>query len=275
MKRFRLKIFVLVAVLATAVTAWAYYTTVGEGTIERVRTRARSRDPVLEAPETSSGSHTLSWSAATLTGNPPSATEITYKVQRKVGSDPFGPASGDCTGSLSHSTLSCNDTVGATETYTYRVIATFRSWTATSNEVDVNVTIGGGDTQAPTVQSINRFSPAGESTNASSVTWRVTFSESVTGVDSSDFALAPTVTGAGSVSVSPVNGSTYDVSASTGSGNGALGLDLVEVDHSIKDAAAMSSAATRSAMGTSPTARPTRSTRRRRSSCRLRCATTM
>ena len=43
------------------------------------------------------------------------------------------------------------------------------------------------DTGAPSVQSINRADD--NPTNLSSVDWTVTFSESVTGVDSSDFAL--------------------------------------------------------------------------------------
>ena len=46
------------------------------------------------------------------------------------------------------------------------------------------------DTIAPFVQSINRTTPAGPVTNASSVSFTVTFSEAVTGVDPTDFQLA-------------------------------------------------------------------------------------
>ena len=44
----------------------------------------------------------------------------------------------------------------------------------------------------PTVVSINRYNPSSETTNATSVIYRVTFSEAVTGVSASDFALTAT-----------------------------------------------------------------------------------
>ena len=69
------------------------------------------------------------------------------------------------------------------------------------------------------------------------MSWTVTFSESVTGVDTTDFALAPTggspahrsrrVTG---------TGTTCTVTVNTGSGDGTLGLNLVD-DDSIVDGA--------------------------------------
>ena len=92
------------------------------------------------------------------------------------------------------------------------------------------------DTTAPTVQSINRVGTT--PTNAASVSWTVLFSESVTGVDASDFALATTgaVTGATITSVSG-SGSQYTVTANTGTGNGTLGLNLVDND-TILDASA-------------------------------------
>jgi Bacterial Ig-like domain len=90
------------------------------------------------------------------------------------------------------------------------------------------------DKTAPTVTSINRS--ASSPTNASSVSWDVTFSESVTGVDAGDFALAASgVTGASITGVTG-SGSSYTVTASTGTGSGTLGLNLVD-DDSIADAA--------------------------------------
>jgi len=92
------------------------------------------------------------------------------------------------------------------------------------------------DRTAPTVQSINR---AGSSpTNAGSVSWTVVFSENVSGVDAADFDLAPSGLGGTPeiTGVTPVNGSTYTVTASTGTGDGTLGLDLDD-DDSIEDAA--------------------------------------
>ena len=53
------------------------------------------------------------------------------------------------------------------------------------------------DTTAPTVASITRSNPAGGVTNSTSLIFAVTFSENVTGVDVSDFALSPNSTGGG------------------------------------------------------------------------------
>ena len=87
----------------------------------------------------------------------------------------------------------------------------------------------GSDTLAPTVLSINRVNA--NPTNATNVQWAVTFSENVTGVDLNDFALATSgVTSAALTSVTPVNGTTYTVTASTGAGSGTLGLNLVDND---------------------------------------------
>ena len=98
-----------------------------------------------------------------------------------------------------------------------------------STSTDNSVAFSTVDTTAPTVQSINRVGTT--PTNAASVSWTVVFSESVTGVDASDFALVTTgaVTGATITAVSG-SGSQYTVTANTGTGNGTLGLNLVDND---------------------------------------------
>ena len=118
-------------------------------------------------------------------------------------------------------------------TYNYR----FAHADAAGNErVSANstfVTAVGADTVAPTVQSINRVSPT--PTNAGSVQWTVTFSETVTGVDTGDFTLLTTGTVANAtITGISGSGSSYTVTASTGTGNGTLGLNLVDND-SIRD----------------------------------------
>ena len=73
-------------------------------------------------------------------------------------------------------------------------------------------------------------------TNAGSVNFTVTFSESVTGVDIlppfNDFGLVTSsgITGAAITSVSPISGATYTVSVNTGSGNGTVRLDVIDND---------------------------------------------
>ncbi|WP_323760433.1 Ig-like domain-containing protein [Maricaulis sp.] len=65
------------------------------------------------------------------------------------------------------------------------------------------------DETAPTVLSIVRDTPADEYTNASNLTWLVTFSEAVQGVGTADFAVAGTT--ASVLSVGSVGGNAYEV----------------------------------------------------------------
>ncbi len=83
------------------------------------------------------------------------------------------------------------------------------------------------DTIPPTVTSIVPASP--NPTSAASVTYRVTFSEVVTGLNPTDFALAPgSIADTSVTSVSPADGTgmIYNVAVNTGTGNGTVSLDL-------------------------------------------------
>jgi len=93
-----------------------------------------------------------------------------------------------------------------------------------------NVPFTGGqsytmDKTAPTVVSINRVGAT--PTNAASVQFAVTFSESVTGVTASNFGLS--VTGVTGASISGVSGSgmNWTVTVNTGSGSGTIRCDMV------------------------------------------------
>jgi gliding motility-associated-like protein len=85
----------------------------------------------------------------------------------------------------------------------------------------------------PEVSSINRIS--GATTNATTLTYTVTFDKSVTGVDVSDFTL--TASGASSASISSISGSAavYTVSLSAVSGDGTIRLDLKNSGTGIQD----------------------------------------
>jgi len=91
------------------------------------------------------------------------------------------------------------------------------------------------DRTPPTITSINRVNP--DPTTAASVDFLVTFSESVTGVTSSNFGLATTgsLTGASITSVTGT-GAARTVTVSTGTGAGTLGLNLTSATN-IKDVA--------------------------------------
>jgi LPXTG-site transpeptidase (sortase) family protein len=87
---------------------------------------------------------------------------------------------------------------------------------------------------APTVDSIMRKDA--DPTGAASVTFTVLFSNPVDGVDASDFTLTTTgaISSAGINVVTWIDDQTYEVTVSTGSGNGTIQLDLVDND-SIRD----------------------------------------
>ncbi|MCW0002197.1 Ig-like domain-containing protein [Pararhizobium sp. YC-54] len=92
------------------------------------------------------------------------------------------------------------------------------------------------DGVAPGVTSIMRT--GSENTNAGSVQYTVTFTESVSGVDVTDFSLTPTGSVTGTIaSVTAVNGSTYTVTVNGITGNGSLRLDLNNGATGISDAA--------------------------------------
>jgi len=93
------------------------------------------------------------------------------------------------------------------------------------------------DKTAPTAVSIIATSPSNATTtNASSITCTVTFSEPVTGVDASDFALTTSGT-SGTVSGVSGSGTTYAVTVSSITGTGTLRLDLKGSGTGITDAA--------------------------------------
>ena len=80
------------------------------------------------------------------------------------------------------------------------------------------------DTTAPTVTSITRLNPS--PTNLASVDFTVTFSEAVSGVGTSDFALTASGVSGTTVSGFSGSGSVYTVTVNTGTGNGTIRLDV-------------------------------------------------
>ncbi len=114
------------------------------------------------------------------------------------------------------------------------------STTPTGSDETYTVSTTSTDTTAPTISSIERYSPSSATTDSQTLIYEVTFSEDVTGVDTSDFALSSGSTG-GTGNGNPVtsisgSGDTYYaiVSATTG---GTYNLDLVSSGHGIADTA--------------------------------------
>ncbi|WP_164891172.1 T9SS type A sorting domain-containing protein [Botryobacter ruber] len=97
------------------------------------------------------------------------------------------------------------------------------------------------DETAPTLVSINRQSPSTQTTSATAVVFRATFSEAVTGVDAGDFTFTK-ISGTVSGTVSAVagvgtDGKAYDITVSSITGEGELRLDLKPSGTGIADAA--------------------------------------
>src|SRR5215217_3087997 len=143
------------------------------------------------------------------------------------------PATATCSSTGSWS-LTLSPSLSAGGTYAFAATQTDASFN-TGSSGNQSVTI---DKTAPSVTSIVKADT--DPTNANSVSWTVTFSKSVTGVNigtNSDFALVSS-SGISGASITNLSGSgtTYTVTANTGSGNGTLGLNLVD-DDTIVDAA--------------------------------------
>lgn len=85
------------------------------------------------------------------------------------------------------------------------------------------------DNVAPTVVSVSRQSPSAQATSASSVTFRVTYSEAVTNVTTTNFALEAVNGGSVTGTVSSVSGSgtTRDVTVAITGGAGEFTLRVV------------------------------------------------
>ncbi|HEY1014938.1 MAG TPA: Ig-like domain-containing protein, partial [Herpetosiphonaceae bacterium] len=92
----------------------------------------------------------------------------------------------------------------------------------------------------PSIPAVAAIVRAGASpTRAATVDFTVTFSEPVLNVDTADFALALSgVTGASITGVTG-SGATWTVTAATGAGNGALGLNLIDNDSILSSRAAI------------------------------------
>lgn len=125
--------------LAVTPAAWSYFTAGGIGTGAASVTTLGAPSAVAVAASASGTSVDLAWSGPTAPGG---GAVDGYYVQRSLGS-----AGGTCTSSpaslLAASSAGCTDTGLATGTYTYTVVAVYRSWTssAASNAVDVSAAV--------------------------------------------------------------------------------------------------------------------------------------
>ncbi len=139
------------------------------------------------------------------------------------------------TGPLGFANLTVNNTGGITLARNVTVTsAIIGAVTLTDTcPMDYTLTSNGGATVAhscsqPVVTSINLASA--NPTVAASVDWTVTFTQSVTGVSTSNFTLVNGgLGGAPAITLVSGSGTTWTVTASTGTGTGTLGLNMTNV----------------------------------------------
>ena len=125
--------------LALATAVWAYLSSVGAGTGNAAVRTLGSPAPV-SATSSDPGTAHVTWSAVTSPSG--TASDVTYVVERSSnGGASYASTSGTCSGSLSQSTTSCDDSLSVAGSYAYRVTAHFKTWTspAVSNAVAVVV----------------------------------------------------------------------------------------------------------------------------------------
>ena len=114
------------------------------------------------------------------------------------------------------------------------------------NEYTLNsvypITVTTTSATTPTLASIVRYDPVAANTGSQTLVYKATFSENVTGVDASDFALSSGSTGGTGGGTNPVTGisglgDVYHVTVFALQ-NGTYNLDLISSGHGITDAAA-------------------------------------
>jgi hypothetical protein len=222
----------------------------GSGTIRLDMQNSTGVTPnVTNLPYTSGQSYTIDKTAPTVTSivrtgtSPTNGTSVGFTVT--FSEDVSGVATGDfsltTTGSVSGASVTGVSGTGTTRTVnvntgsgdgTIRLdvpVGATISDTA-GNNIGAAFTSGQVytiDKTAPSVSSINRA--GADPTNAASVSFTVTFSESVTGVTTGAFNLD--ITGVSGASITGISGSgaTRTVTVNTGSGDGTVSIDLLTV----------------------------------------------
>ncbi|MFZ3126609.1 MAG: DUF6701 domain-containing protein [Rhodoferax sp.] len=191
---------------------------------------------VVPGPSVTTGAASaLMTSGATLNGTVSSngaSTAVTfqYGLTTAYGSTVTATASPLAAGAANTAVTAAVTGLSCGTLYHYRAVGVNSG--GTTNGTDQTFTTSA----CPAVTSINTVNANPNTVNAT-VSWTVLFDTSVSGVDATDFVLVPGggATGAAITAVAG-SGTTWTVSASTGTAYGTLGLNLVDND-SIVDAA--------------------------------------
>jgi uncharacterized repeat protein (TIGR01451 family) len=157
---------IALALAATVAIAWGFWTALGVG--NAAAGTGSLTAATITAPASGVNSVTVTWSQqASLVPTSGANSSITYSVERKLGAGAYAAiTSGGCSGATAYGTTSCLDTPPATGSYSYRVVASYHNWTATSSEAGpVSMTVDNPDFLQPiTSPELVRAGPAGIAT---------------------------------------------------------------------------------------------------------------
>lgn len=184
----------LLAALTVAMggSALAYFSSVGSGSASAAVTKLTA-PTISAATPAAGGTVTLTWGAVT----PPGTGSATYYVTRD-GGDPAG----NCPINTTPTTVTtCKDSGVAVGEHTYRVTATWETWTAVGAAKTASVTIGeatkftiSGSTATPAAGgSVNLTITAKDANNSTVTTYTGSHSLVFAGASSSPANNAPTV----------------------------------------------------------------------------------
>ena len=153
--------------------------------------------------------------------------QLTYASGGPAASEPLEGATLTTTNNQNWTLGNLSGLVGAPFTYALTLtgqgsMVTDLSGNPLANNASISWSSG------PLVQSINTIGP--NVTKATSVQYAVTFNESVSNVQAADFTLVTNGTAAGTIASLSGSGSAYTVTVNNVSGNGTLGLNLVDND---------------------------------------------
>lgn len=228
---------------ATQETIAAATATISTNTPRDLAGNATTNAPQSSAPfvvDNQKPSGTVTTSPAVITTNNLSAlqVQVTYNEPMNPGVNPAINLTGGSFNAAPAGVWSVGNTVytvSITHDGTPQTIASVTATTSGAQDARGNVQVitpasnsFAIDTQRPTVLSVNRFNPSSAlPINNTSVVYRVIFSEAVSGVNSADFTQILSGITSGSIIVSTVNASTYDVTIGSISGDGTLRLDVL------------------------------------------------
>jgi hypothetical protein len=127
----------VVSAVAVGTVAWAYWGTHGTGSASAATATLNAPPKPVATPTSGSNPVHVTWSPGVVAPN--GGAVDGYLVERNDGSGWSDACGSSSSLLLAGSSVACDDTVPASDTYTYRVTAIYNSWSSTSDASDAVV----------------------------------------------------------------------------------------------------------------------------------------